>query len=151
MQTLRFKSHLHNCILNAINHTTTITSHEPWNTKNGSKSTNHQSQTMTFWTRWSKLVSPQSSDKMIDGKEKCRQLAFKLQNSRLFWKVQWVVVFTLQGCELKKSWVNKNSRLWSTQFLLTLFSLKPLDDLILSFSWKSVLLCFCFFHHSSLF
>ena len=35
-----------------------ITSNQPWNTntRNGSKSPNHKSQTMTFWIRWSKLL-----------------------------------------------------------------------------------------------
>ena len=31
------------------------------NSQNGSKSTNHKSQTMTFWTRWSKLSFPKRS------------------------------------------------------------------------------------------
>ena len=35
------------------------------NTQNGSKSTNHKSQTMTFSTRWSKFLFPKSSAKMI--------------------------------------------------------------------------------------
>ena len=44
-----------------------------------------QSQTMTFWTRWSKLLFPKSSSKMIEGSEKRkRQLTFELQNSRVF-------------------------------------------------------------------
>ena len=33
--------------------------------QNGSKSTYHKSQTMTFWTLWSKLVFPKRSAKMI--------------------------------------------------------------------------------------
>ena len=40
-----------------------------------------QSQTMTFWTRWSRPLFPKSSSKMIlsEGTEKCkRQLAFEL-------------------------------------------------------------------------
>ena len=57
------------------------------NTQNGSKSTNHKSQTMTFWTRWSKFLFPKSSAKMIDGcKKRIRQLPFGLQNLS-FWKV----------------------------------------------------------------
>ena len=57
------------------------------NTQNGSKSTNHKSQTMTFWTRWSKFLFPKSSSKMIDGcKKRIRQLPFGLQNL-CFWKV----------------------------------------------------------------
>ena len=39
---------------------------KPWNTK----STNHASQTMTFWTHASKHVFPKRSAKMIDGTEK---------------------------------------------------------------------------------
>ena len=52
MQTLKFKSN------------------EPWNTEtqNRSKYTNHKSQTMTFWTCWSKLLFPNRSAKMIDGR-----------------------------------------------------------------------------------
>ena len=57
------------------------------NTQNGSKSTNHKSQTMTFWTRWSKFLFPKSSAKMIGGcKKRIRQLPFGLQNL-CFWKV----------------------------------------------------------------
>ena len=49
-----------------------------WNTQNGSNSTNHTSPTMTFWTRWSKLLFPKRSAKMIDGsEERKRQLAVK--------------------------------------------------------------------------
>ena len=43
---------------------------ETRNKQNGSKSTNHESQTMTFWTRASKHVFPKRSFKMIDGTEK---------------------------------------------------------------------------------
>ena len=53
------------------------------NTQNGSKYTNHKSQTMTFWTRRSKLVFPMSSakiSKMIDGSEKRKcQLALNFR------------------------------------------------------------------------
>ena len=57
------------------------------NTRNWSKSTNHKSQTMTFWTRWSKLLFPKRSAKMIDGCEKrIRQLPFGLQNLCVFEK-----------------------------------------------------------------
>ena len=47
-----------------------ITSNEPWNTQT------HKSQTMTFSIRWSKLLFPNRSAKMIDGK---REMAFELQ------------------------------------------------------------------------
>ena len=44
-------------------------SNEPWNTKQTKRIeiTNHESQTMTFWTRASKHVFPKRSAKMIDG------------------------------------------------------------------------------------
>ena len=35
------------------------------NTQNGSKSTNHKSQTMTFWTHWSKRLFPKRTAKNI--------------------------------------------------------------------------------------
>ena len=42
---------------------------------------------MTFWTRFSKVLFPKISAKMIDGSEILkRQLAFELQNSRVFEK-----------------------------------------------------------------
>jgi len=58
------------------------------NTQNGSKSTNHKSQTMTFLTRRSKRLCPMKSAKMIDGSEKRkRQLALELlQRSLVFEK-----------------------------------------------------------------
>ena len=57
------------------------------NTQNGSKSANDKSQTMTFWTRWSKVLFPKRSVKTIDGSEKRnRQLAFELQNSHVYEK-----------------------------------------------------------------
>ena len=57
------------------------------NTQNRSKSTNHKSQTMTFWARWSKLLFPKRSAEIIDGSEKRKgQLRFELQNSRVFEK-----------------------------------------------------------------
>ena len=44
-----------------------------------------QSQTMTFWTCYSKLLFPKRSTKMIDGsEERKRQLAFELHNSCVF-------------------------------------------------------------------
>ena len=64
----------------------TITSNEPLihgNTQNGSKSTNHKSQIMTFWTRLSKVLFPKRSAKMIDDGEKHnRQLAFFEKRSK---------------------------------------------------------------------
>ena len=48
-------------------------------TQNESKSTNYQSQTMTFWTRWGKLLFPKRFAKLIYGSEKRKlQLAFEL-------------------------------------------------------------------------
>ena len=42
---------------------------------------------MTFWIRWSKLLFPKSSAKMIDGSEKRkRQVVFELQNSGVYEK-----------------------------------------------------------------
>ena len=44
----------------------------------------HQSQIMTFWTRYGKVSFPKRSVKMIDGSEKRNcQLAFELQNSHV--------------------------------------------------------------------
>ena len=64
----------------ALEHTTQIKIHQ-------SPITNHQSQTMTFWTCWSKFLFPERSSKMIDGSEKRkRQLVFELWNSRVFEK-----------------------------------------------------------------
>ena len=63
----------------------TITSNEPWNTESTKRIEIRQSQTMTFWTRWSKLLFPKRCAKMIDGSEKRkRQLAFELQNSSVY-------------------------------------------------------------------
>ena len=57
------------------------------NTQNGSKPTNHRSQTMTFFTHLSKVLFPKKSNKMIDGREKSKcQLAFRLQSSHVFEK-----------------------------------------------------------------
>ena len=36
------------------------------------KSTNHKSQTMTFWTFWSELLFPKRSAKMIDSSKECK-------------------------------------------------------------------------------
>ena len=73
----------------AVNHNY---DHKQWtlkhrNTQNGSKSTNHRSQTLTFWTRLSKVLFPKRSFNMIDGSEKRkRQLVFELQSSRVYEK-----------------------------------------------------------------
>ena len=58
------------------------------NAQNGFKSTNHNSQTKTFWTPWSTLLFPKRSAKMIGGSnEECKfQLAIELQNSLVFEK-----------------------------------------------------------------
>ena len=67
--------------------------HRVRNTKNRSKYTNHKSQTMTFWTCWSKLLFPKRSAKMIDGRTEpldfdlhCR----KTQNPKTFFTTQVV-------------------------------------------------------------
>ena len=71
-------------------------------TQNRSKSTNYQSQTMTFWTRWGKLLFPKRSAKIIDGREKrTRHLAFELQNSRVYEKRSRLLVLTLAYCHYK--------------------------------------------------
>ena len=57
------------------------------NKQNGSKVTNHRSQTMTFSTHLSKVLFPKRSAKMIDSSEKRKlQLAFELQSTRVFEK-----------------------------------------------------------------
>ena len=53
-QTLKFKSHHHNYISHNYVHKQWTLKHRK--TQNGSKSTNHRSPTMTFWTRFSKAV-----------------------------------------------------------------------------------------------
>ena len=64
MRTVNFKSRLHNCVNHNYDHKQGTLKHR--NTQNGSKSTNHKSQTM------------------IDGSKKPnRQLAFELQNSHV--------------------------------------------------------------------
>ena len=49
------------------------------NKPNGSKSTNHKSQTMTFWTGSSKRVFPKRSAKMINGTKKPPVLLVKVE------------------------------------------------------------------------
>ena len=72
-----------------------ITSNEPWNTETQKTDEIHQSQTMTFWTSYSKVLFPKRSAKKIDGSEKCkRQLAFELQNSCVFEKLSKGLVFS---------------------------------------------------------
>ena len=57
------------------------------NTQDGSRPTNPRSQTMTFWTRLSKVLFLKRSTRMIDGSKKCkRQLAFRLQSSHVLEK-----------------------------------------------------------------
>ena len=86
-RTLKFKSRLHNCVFAAVNQNY---DHNQWtlkhrNTQNGSKSANHKSQTLTFWTRLSKVLFPKRSVKMIDGREKrkCQLVEFAC-----LWKAQ---------------------------------------------------------------
>ena len=70
----------------AVNHNY---DHKQWtlkhrNTQNGSKSTNHKSQTLTFWSRQSKVLLPKRSVKMIDSSEKRnRHLSFELRYSHV--------------------------------------------------------------------
>ena len=57
------------------------------NLQNGLKSTNHRSQTMTFWTCLCKVLFPKRSANMIDSSKKRKhQLAFELQSSCVFEK-----------------------------------------------------------------
>ena len=58
------------------------------NTQIGSKSTIHNSQTITLWNSLlSKVLFPKRSAKIIDGSEKGKcQLAFEIQNLRVFEK-----------------------------------------------------------------
>ena len=59
------------------------------NAQNGSKSTNHKSQTMTFWTRYSKVLFPKRSVKMIDGSEKRNcEGGFWTSEFTCLWKAQ---------------------------------------------------------------
>ena len=66
--------------------------HKKWtlkhrNIQNGSKSTNHRSQTMTSPSHSSKILFSERTSKMTDGsKERKRWLAFELQSSRVFEK-----------------------------------------------------------------
>ena len=61
-----------------------ITSNEPWNTETH-KTDQNPLITNQFWTHWSKLLISKGSTKMIDSSEEHKhQLAFKLQNSRVF-------------------------------------------------------------------
>ena len=86
MRTLKFKTAFTIAFFAAVNHNydhkQRTLKHR--NTQNGSKSTNHKSQKLTFWTRQSKVWFPKRSVKIIDGSEKRnRQLAFELQNSHV--------------------------------------------------------------------
>ena len=76
--TLKFKSCLRNCVFGCRQHYydhKQIKKKLRRETQSGSKSTNH------------KLLFPKRSAKMIDGSEERKhQLAFELQNSRVFEK-----------------------------------------------------------------
>ena len=81
-RTLKFKSHLYNCIFRCCQSWLRSQATNPdtkKNTPNGLKSTNHKLQTMTFWTHWGKLcLFPiKRSVKIIDGSKKHKhQLPF---------------------------------------------------------------------------
>ena len=108
-RTLKLKSRLYNFVFAAVNHNY---DHKQWtlklrNTQNESKSTNHRSQTLTFWTRLSKVLFPKRSIKMIDGSEKCkRQLVFELQSSRVYEKrsnlYQRKTIFVTKSIRIQK-------------------------------------------------
>ena len=96
------------------------------NTQNGSKSTNHRSQTLTFWTRLSKVLFPKRSGKMIDGSEKRKcQLAFELQSSHVLEKPMLVIFSVVVSfylcCPVLLSVTWNNDSYW--------FFLKFVDDL----------------------
>ena len=70
---------------------------ETRNKQNGSKSTNHESQTVTFWTRASNHLFPKRSAKMIDGTEKNRNPSkrettnFAITETKLFGKTYLII------------------------------------------------------------
>ena len=71
-RTLKFRTAFTTALFAAVNHNydhkqRTLTR---GNIQNGSKSTNHKSQTMIFWSRWNKLLFPKRSATMIDASEK---------------------------------------------------------------------------------
>ena len=70
---------------------------ETRNKQNGSKSTNHESQAVTFWTRASNHVFPKRSAKMIDGTGKTRNPSkrettnFAITETKLFGKTYLII------------------------------------------------------------
>ena len=57
-----------------------------------------KSQSMTFWTRWSKLLFPKRSAKIVDDSEKLqRQLVFELHNSLFSFLKSVVTKFTTEA------------------------------------------------------
>ena len=86
------------------------------NTQNGLKSTNHKSQTMTFWTRWRKVLFPKRSTEMIDGSEKRKRrwllnfgIRVSLKSAVTDFRFNGsVLVFNRFQCN--KDWVLQSSR-----------------------------------------
>ena len=67
------------------------------NAQNVSKSTNHRSQTMTFWTHLSKVLFPKKSSKMVDGRVKRKhQLTFELQSFLVFLRSAVITMVTMK-------------------------------------------------------
>ena len=117
--TLKFKSRPHDYVSFAAvdhdyDHKQRTLKHR--NTENGSKSTNHKSQTMTFGTRWRKVLFPKRSTEMIDGSEKRKRrwlLNFGIRVSLKSAVTDFsfngsVLVFNRFQCN--KDWVLQSSR-----------------------------------------
>ena len=82
-------------------------SNEPWDTKQTkrSKSTDHESQTMTIWTRACKHVFPNRSANMIDGTEKprnpskfCKRTA---RNNEFLYKIEENQIYKSNICIIR--------------------------------------------------
>ena len=89
---------------------------ETRNKQNGSKSTNHKSETMNFWTRTSTHVFPKRSAKMIDGPKRQNSLKvckthsaiqqISLQNVICSWRPFRHI--RLSDCVTKQRRINQN-------------------------------------------
>ena len=67
------------------------------NAQNLSKSTDHRSQTMSFWTHLSKVLFPKKSSKMVDGRVKRKhQLTFELQSFLVFLRRAVITMVTMK-------------------------------------------------------
>ena len=134
-------------------------------TKNGSKSTNHRSQTITFWTHLSKVLFPKRFTKMIGGSKKCKhQLTFERQSLRVFEKHSksdhrenpWKLLKWWAWCQVKGSlrresyswvWVMQDlSETKSTDSITNILRLKLLKSLI--YFPKKVTMCLHLFYNN---